>query len=59
MLAEELMGLTVEELINDYGADFRAQEHWFGVTYSLSLNGTFLYDVPLGASPDNFHNDYE
>ena len=57
LLAEEFMDLTVEELINDYGADFIVQEHWYGLEFSLKLGGTVLYsapyDAPLGAE-DHF-----
>jgi len=50
LLAEEMMGLTLEELINDYGADLQAREHWFGVTWSINICGTELYEAPSDLS---------
>lgn len=46
LLAEELMDLTLEELINDHGAEFIAQEHWWGLEFSLRVGGTCLYSAP-------------
>ena len=54
LLAEEMLNLTLDELINDFGAEFTFTEDWYGVDYSISLDGTLLYAAPsdLFATPD-------
>lgn len=46
LLAEELMDLTIEELINDYGAEFVANEHWWGFEFGLKVGGLYIYSSP-------------
>lgn len=56
LLAEELLDLTVEELINDFGAELECVEHWWGFEYVLKAQGHALYsspsDYPL--NPEDF-----
>ena len=65
LLAEELMDLTLEELINEHGADIQAREHWFGIEFEIRVSGLTLYsapaDYPLEGDTllvDNFEDIY-
>ncbi len=46
LLAEEMFDLTVDQLVNDYGAELSLEEHWWGYSYDLRLSGHTLYSAP-------------
>jgi len=42
LLAEELLDLTLEELINDYGVEIVAVETWYGYDFEARMRGTVV-----------------
>lgn len=50
LLAEELMNLTLEELIQDYGCSLEAVETWYGYEFQLHINGNYIKDVAIPAT---------
>ncbi|WP_422048091.1 hypothetical protein [Shimia sp.] len=56
LLTEELMDLTLDELVNDYGCELTAVETWFGYEFHLEINGNYVVDAAL---PEQFAFDFE
>lgn len=53
LLAEELLDLTLEDLIEEYGANFVAVETWYGYEFQLRLKGTVISTVYADVEVDD------
>jgi len=42
-----MTSLTLDELVNDYGATVDVQETWYGYDFNISIGGTLAKSYPL------------
>lgn len=54
LLSEEMLDLTLEELINEHGAELYAQETWYGQMFLIKISGTVITAI----HPDQEAYDY-